>query len=112
MTMEEFKNQVQAAAVELLSGDVKDAIITGIRDVVLPALKEVADPFTAKLKEDAAKEAGWVKFRDGVFIPGVISIAFWVSEKLLDKMAEKETAAIPADTQDAAATTPEQVTTA
>lgn len=112
MTMEEFKDQVQAAAEELLSGDVKDAIITGIRDVVLPALKEVAGPFTAKLKEDAATESGWVKFRDGVFIQGVISIAFWVAEKLLDKMAEKETAAIPADTQDAAATTPEQVTTA
>ena len=104
MTMEEFKNQVQAAAEELLSGDVKDAIITGIRDVVLPALKEVADPFTAKLKDDAAAESGWVKFRDGVFIPGVISIAFWVADKLLDKMAEKETA----ETQ--ATATPEQVT--
>ena len=104
MTMEEFKNQVQAAAEELLSGDVKDAIITGIRDIVIPALKEVADPFAAKLKEDAKAETGWVKFRDGVFIPGVISISFWVADKLLDKMAEKETA----ETQ--ATATPEQVT--
>ena len=112
MTIDEFKGQVTASVEEFLTGTAKDALIKALKETILPALRETAQPFTDKLKEDAATEQGWVKFRDGVFIPGVISIAFWVVEKLLDKMAEKETAAIPANTQDAAATTPEQVTTA
>ena len=111
MTIDEFKGQVTASVEEFLTGTAKDALIKTLKETILPALRETAQPFTDKLKEDAATESGWVKFRDGVFIPGVISIAFWVAEKLLDKMAEKETA-IPADTQDAAATTPEYVTTA
>jgi hypothetical protein len=103
MTIEEFKNQIADAAKEFFTTTAKGAIITGLRDTVLPALKEVADPFVAQLKADAKTESGWVKFRDGVFLPGLIFTAFWLLEKLLDKMSAADDAATAdADSQDKA----------
>lgn len=87
MAIEEFKNQLTDAAQEFFTTTAKDALIRGLRDTIVPALKEVAEPFTAQLKEDAQTETGWVKFRDGVFLPGLISLTFWAAEKLLGKMA-------------------------
>lgn len=98
MTIEEFKNQMAETAKEFFTTTAKGAIVSGLRSTVLPALKEVADPFVAKLKADATTESGWVKFRDGVFLPGLIFTAFWLLEKLLDKMS----AADDADSQDKA----------
>lgn len=103
MTIEEFKNQMAETAKEFFTTTAKGAIVSGLRGTVLPALKEVADPFVAKLKADAATESGWVKFRDGVFLPGLIFAAFWLLEKLLDKMsAADNTATADADSQDKA----------
>lgn len=88
MTIEEFKNQMAETAKEFFTTTAKDAIVAGLRNTVLPALRETSKPFINKLEEDAATEQGWNKFRDGVFLPGVISIAFWGAEKLLDHMAQ------------------------
>lgn len=90
MTIEEFKNQMAETAKEFFTTTAKDAIVTGLKNTVLPALRETSKPFINKLEEDAATEQGWNKFRDGVFLPGVISIAFWGAEKLLDHMAQSE----------------------
>ena len=98
MTIEEFKNQMAETAKEFFTTTAKGAIVSGLRSTVLPALKEVADPFVAKLKADATAESGWVKFRDGVFLPGLIFTAFWLLEKLLDKMSAVD----DADSQDKA----------
>lgn len=91
MTIEDFKQQMTASLEDFLSGTAKDALVTALKDTVLPALKEVATPFADKLKADAATEQGWNKFRDGVFLPTVISLAFWGIDKLLDNMTPKET---------------------
>lgn len=102
MTIEEFKNQMKEAANEFFTTTAKDAIVTGLKNTVLPALRETSKPVTDKLKEDAANEQGWNKFRDGVFLPGVISIAFWGAEKLLDHMAQpKEVPSTNVDAQSA-----------
>lgn len=102
MTIEEFKNQMKEAANEFFTTTAKDAIVTGLKNTVLPALREMSKPFTDKLKADAATEQGWNKLRDGVFLPGVISIAFWGAEKLLDHMAQpKEVPSTNADAQSA-----------
>lgn len=93
MTIEEFKNQMAETAKEFFTTTAKGAIVSGLRSTVLPALKEVADPFVAKLKADATTESGWVKFRDGVFLPALISVAFWTVEKLLDYMTAADAAA-------------------
>lgn len=92
MTIDEFKNQLAEAAKEFFTTTAKDAIVEGLRDTVIPALKEVVEPFTAQLKNDAQTETGWVKFRDGVFLPGLISLTFWAADKLLGKMANEAAA--------------------
>ena len=98
MTLDEFKQQMTASLEDFLSGTAKDALVAALKNTILPALKEVATPFADKLKDDAATEQGWNKFRDGVFLPGVISIAFWGAEKLLDHMAQpKELPSTDAD---------------
>ncbi len=91
MTIEDFKQQMTASLEDFLSGTAKDALVAALKDTVLPALKEVATPFADKLKADAVNEQGWNKFRDGVFLPTVISLAFWGIDKLLDNMTPKET---------------------
>ena len=93
MTIEEFKQQMAASLEDFLSGTAKDELVKALKGTVLPALKEVATPFSDKLKADSANEQGWNKFRDGVFIPTVISLAFWGVDKLLDRMAPQEAAA-------------------
>lgn len=111
MTIEEFKNQMAETAKEFFTTTAKGAIVSGLRSTVLPALKEVADPFVAELKADAATESGWVKFRDGVFLPGLIFAAFWLLEKLLDKMSAADNTASQDKAQegsDAPAAQPEQ----
>ena len=90
MTLEEFKQQMTASLEDFLSGTAKDALVAALKDTILPALKEVATPFADKLKADSANEQGWNKFRDGVFLPTAISLAFWGLDKLLDRMAPKE----------------------
>lgn len=95
MTLEEFKQQMTASLEDFLGGTAKDALVAALKNTILPALKEVATPFADKLKADAATEQGWNKFRDGVFLPTAISLAFWGIDKLLDNMTPKE---IPAET--------------
>lgn len=112
MTIEEFKNQMKEAANEFFTTTAKDAIVSGLRGTVLPALKEVADPFVAQLKADAVAETGWVKFRDGIFLPGLVSLTFWALEKILDKMSAADDASAdnlqPQEGSDASAVQPGQ----
>lgn len=99
MTLDEFKQQMTASLEDFLSGTAKDALVAALKNTILPALKEVATPFADKLKADAETEQGWNKFRDGVFLPTAISLAFWGIDKLLENMAPKETPTeIPAET--------------
>ena len=95
MTLEEFKQQMTASLEDFLSGTAKDALVAVLKDTILPAIKEIATPFAEKLKADSENEQGWNKFRDGVFLPTAISLAFWGIDKLLDNMTPKE---IPAET--------------
>lgn len=101
MTIEDFKQQMTASLEDFLSGTAKDALVEALMNTVLPTLKEVATPFAEKLKADAATEQGWSKFRDGVFLPTVISLAFWGIDKLLENMAPKE---VPAEAEATAPT--------
>lgn len=99
MTVEDFKQQMAASLEDFLNGTAKDALVEALKNTVLPALKEVATPFVDRLKADAVNEQGWNKFRDSVFLPGVISIAFWGAEKLLDHMAQPKE--LPSANEDA-----------
>lgn len=95
MTIDELKGQVTASVEEFLTGTAKDVLIKALKETILPALRETAQPFTDKLKADAVTEQGWNKFRDGVFLPAVISVAFWGAEKMLDHMTDQPDAVQP-----------------
>ncbi len=89
MTIEEVKNEVLANVTEYITTEGKAAVIKWIIETLLPAVKEIAKAFTDKLKEEATSETGWNKFRDAIFLPGVISVALYFVEKLAEQMVEK-----------------------
>lgn len=90
MTIEEIKNELVNNVTEFITSTGKAAVVKWVIETLLPAVKEVAEAFTAKLKEDAAAETGWNKFRDSIFLPGLISVALYFVEKLAEQMAGKE----------------------
>lgn len=93
MTTEEIKSELVANVTEFLSNEAKDAVIVWIKGTALPAVKEVAATYTAKLKEQAAQEAGWNKFRDSFFLPMLIDGTIYLIGKAADKMAPAEVVA-------------------
>ena len=84
MTIEEVKNELVSNVTEFITTTGKQAVIKWVIETLLPAVKEVAEAFTAKLKEDAATETGWNKFRDSIFLPGLISVALYFVQKLAE----------------------------
>ena len=86
-------------------GSIKSELIDNVQNVVtdeakkyftkwlkesgMPQIKEVVDVYTAKLKEDASKEQGWCKIRDGFLLPTVILFSFTVLNNLLSKVVEE-----------------------
>lgn len=97
MDIEAIKNELVAGVNEFITNDAKNALLVWLRDTVLPAGKEVAATYTAKLKESAAAETGWNKFRDAIFLPVLIDGSIWAIGKVIDKIvpstqpAEQET---------------------
>lgn len=86
MTIEELKNEALKSVAEFASGEAKDAIVEWIGDVVLPAVQQVADGFSESLKAEAEKESGWNKFRDAVFLPGIMNLVLYLTGKAVGKM--------------------------
>ena len=97
MNTEEIKNELVANITEFMTDTAKDAVVVWLKDTALPQVQTVADSYTAELKKSAETETGWNKFRDGIFLPGLISFALWGFGKLLDKMAPEETGTVAAD---------------
>lgn len=93
MNTEEIKNELVANITEFVTDTAKDAAVVWLKDTALPQVQAVADSYTTELKKSAEGETGWNKFRDGVFLPGLISFALWGFGKLLAKMVPEETAA-------------------
>ena len=93
MTIEELKNEVLSSISDFASGEAKDAIVACIGDTVLPAVQSVADAFATQLKRDAAEETGWPKFRDTIFLPGIINLTLYLVGKAVGKMRPAEKAA-------------------
>lgn len=90
MTIDEIKNEVLENMKDFITTEVKDMAIKWIKDTALPAVKEVATAFVAELKNSAVDEKGWVKFRDTIFLPVIITGGLWLAEKILDKLINDE----------------------
>lgn len=86
MTLEEIKNEVLNNIKDFVTNEVKDVAMRWIKNTALPYVKEVATAFIAELKNSAADEKGWVKFRDLIFLPVLISGVLWILEKILNML--------------------------
>ena len=87
MTLEEIKNEVLNNIKDFVTNEVKDVAMRWIKNTAFPYVKEVATAFITELKNSAADEKGWVKFRDLIFLPVLISGGIWILEKVLNMLA-------------------------
>lgn len=90
MTIDEIKKEIMDNVGEFVTTEVKDAVIAWVRDTILPAAKEVAGPVKEKIRTQAATETGWAKFRDAIFIPGMIDAGLWTVGKIANKMVTEK----------------------
>ena len=90
MTIEEIKNEVLGNIKEFVTDKAKDIAMNWLKNTALPYVKEVAAAFIAELKNSAANETGWVKFRDLIFLPVLIGGGIWVIEKVLNMLVVDE----------------------
>lgn len=80
---------VESLLVEEVTEQVKQNLTKQIVESILPAVKTVADGFTAKIKEQAKVETGWCKIRDMLVLPLVTNGLIYVVELVLNKTMEK-----------------------
>ena len=92
MTIEEIKNEVLGNIKEFVTDKAKDIAMRWLKNTALPYVKEVATAFITELKNSAANETGWVKFRDLIFLPVLISGGIWILEKVLNMLVTDEEA--------------------
>ena len=71
----------------------KQELVKWLKNTGIPAARDVAAAYTARLKEQSAEESGWNKIRDSLFLPSVISVALWVAETAADKIIAAQAAA-------------------
>ena len=90
MKIETIKNELKNHVTDFVRTEAKEASVVWLKNEALPVLKEVATVYTAALKESSAKETGWCKFRDRVFLPCAVDGALWLIGKALDGMAAKQ----------------------
>lgn len=79
---------VNALNVEKVTEDVKQSFTLWLLETALPLAKESAKNFIAQTTEQAGNEKGWVKMRDLVVLPAIISGVLWITETALKKSAE------------------------
>ena len=90
MTLEEIKNEMLNNIKDFVTNEVKDVAMRWLKNTALPYVKEVATAFIAELKNSATDEKGWVKFRDLIFLPVLISGGIWILEKVLNMLVTDE----------------------
>lgn len=90
MTLEEIKNEVLNNIKDFVTNEVKDVAMRWLKNTALPYVKEIATAFITELKSSAADETGWVKFRDMIFLPVLISGVLWILEKVLNMLVDDE----------------------
>lgn len=73
--------------------ETKQQFLANFIEAGVPVIEEYATQFTAKVKEQAAGEAGWMKVRDAIVIPFAVQIGLYVGRKILQKVQQQTTEA-------------------
>ena len=74
-----LQSEMKVHAVDFVRKEAKEAAVLWLKEKGLPAAKEIAE-----------KETGWCRFRDCVFLPGVVQAALWLAGNMLDRMTAAE----------------------
>jgi hypothetical protein len=79
---------VNALQLEKVTEEAKQNFTLWLLSSALPLAKESATNFIAQTTEQARTEKGWVKLRDMVVLPAIISGTLWIVETALKKSVE------------------------
>lgn len=91
MTLQELETEIKENVEDYVTTEGKKAFLRWVVDTVLPAAKEVGKSYADSVKESTDIGAsGWVKFRDAMLIPSLISGSMWCLEKLINRALEAE----------------------
>ena len=69
-----LQSEMKVHAVDFVRKEAKEAAVLWLKEKGLPA----------------AKETGWCRFRDCVFLPGVVQAALWLAGNMLERMTAAE----------------------
>lgn len=73
----------------------KQQFMANFVEAGVPVIEEYAAQFTAKVKEQATNETGWMKIRDAIVIPLAVQIGIYVGKQILQTV-RAQTATAPA----------------
>ena len=88
MDIKEFKTLALANMDDLVKEEAKKQFVSWLNIKALPTLRDIANEYIARLKEDSEKEQGWCKYRDSIVLPLVITFGLWLAELVLKKVDE------------------------
>ena len=91
MTIEELKNEVIADVKGYVTDTAKSAFLNLVKEKVVPAVKEIGNAYSEAVKASVkTDDSAWVKFRDNLLIPAIISAGIWGVEQIVDKSTAAE----------------------
>lgn len=84
-----IKNELIDNVNEIVTSESKKYFTRWMKESGIPQLQEIADVYIDKLKEDAAKDTGWCKIRDGIVLPLCITVTLGLLSSVIGKIIEK-----------------------
>lgn len=61
----------------------KNDLTLYLSNVIMPLVKKSTDSFLQQIKEQSVEEKGWLKVRDLIVLPFIISAGLWLVDKTL-----------------------------
>lgn len=84
-----IKNELIGNVNEIVTSESKKYFTRWMKESGIPQLQEIADVYINKLKDDAAKDTGWCKIRDGIVLPLCITVTLGLLNSVIGKIIEK-----------------------
>lgn len=84
-----IKNELIDNVNEIVTSESKKYFTRWMKESGIPQLQEIADVYINKLKDDAAKDTGWCKIRDGIVLPLCITVTLGLLSSVIGKIIEK-----------------------
>ena len=89
-TLQETKNEIMDSMSEHVTLESKKIFLTWLRDKIIPIAKDIGNAYSEAIKDSTKDKNGWVKFRDNMLIPGLISVSLWAIDSIIEKAISLE----------------------